>query len=177
MNSSLLGEKRPELGNLTICNEFEPIILEGQRCHSLNIATMKKKTATKEGKTNGLFLLLDPNPYSLTVSDETNIEDRTNKGERFKVYIHTLAQYRADGPGTYAMSALKNMKGTKDFNQLPDKQKKCMVHNREECETKRFLQQVWSSCKCVPWALVDQNVFQKVPNNISWLRDVHFSSR
>ena len=136
---------------MTMCDKFQPTIFEGQLCYSVDIAKLKGKS-TKSGKTNGLFLLLDPNPYQLNSSDkDDNI--RSMKHPFFKVHIHTLAQFTAFGPGTFAMSALKRMTGTKSFKQLPDEQKKCVVHNREECQTQKYLDQVERNCGCHPWDL------------------------
>ena len=60
-DSSILGQKRPELGNFTLCDKFESTIFEGQLCYSLDTAKYTQKP-TKSGKRNGLFLLLDPTP-------------------------------------------------------------------------------------------------------------------
>ena len=130
---------------MTICDKFEPIILEGKLCYSLDISKLKKRP-TKAGIENGLFLLLDPNPYQLKSIES---EDQSSA----MVYIHTLAQYTAEGPGRHAMSALKRMTGTKSFEKLPDEQKKCHIHNREECYTQKYLEQVKNKCGCLPWAL------------------------
>ena len=133
--------------NQTICDKFKPTILEGQLCYSLDIAKLSKKK-TKSGKSNGLFLLLDPNPYQLNT---TSSGDQSSK-----VFINTLAQYTTFGPGSYRMSTLKRMTGTESFKQLPDHQKKCLVHNREECQTKKYLDQVQRECNCTPWPLQGQ---------------------
>ena len=94
---------------------------------------------------------MDPTAFRLNVSNEMKPNDRTDE---FKVFVHTLAQYTAHGPGEYAMSVLKSMTGTESFKQLPDSQKKCQVHKREECQTTRFLDLVRGNCNCVPWALL-----------------------
>ena len=148
-DSSLLGQSRPELDNTTICDKFQPIHLEGQLCYSLDIAKTRKKPS-KSGKSNGLFLLLDPKPYEL--KPIANSASDSGTGKSFKLHTHTLAQYAAYGPGSYAMSVLKKMTGTESFEQLPDNQKKCLVHNREECQTRKYLDQVQRECKCTPWA-------------------------
>ena len=144
-NSNLLGQERPELDNLTICDKFETIILEGQICFSLDIAKLEEKT--KSGKSNGLLLLLDPKPYQSDSIGGSKTEDQS-----FQVFIHTLAQYSTFGAGSYGMSALKKMTVTKSFEKLPDQQKQCIVHNREECQTRRYLDQVQRECNCIPWA-------------------------
>ena len=150
-NSSLLGQKRPELDDLEMCNKFESIILEGQLCYSLDIAKLGEK-ATKSGKSNGLFLLLDPDPYQSHATEKNGKGTKTGE-QSFKVFIHTLAQYSTFGPGSYGMSSLKRMTGTTNFEQLPDHQKKCLVHNREECQTRKYLDQVQRECSCFPWTL------------------------
>ena len=163
-DSNLLGQERPELGNLTICDKFEPIILEGQLCFSLDLTKIRGKSA-KSGKTNGLFLLLDPNPYQINTTDEKAESSRTEE-QSFKVFIHTLEPHTIFGPGSYGMSTLKKMTGTERFNQLPDHQKKCLVHNKEECQTQNYLNQVLRECNCIPWPLgtdLDKNQVKIVP--------------
>ena len=157
-----MGEKTPEL-NLTMCNKFEPIVLEGQLCYSLDIVRLTKKES-KAGKTNGLFLLLDPNAYWLNVSDEMSLKYQMHASKPFKVFVHTLSQFRAHGPGTFAMSSLKKMKGTTNFKELPENQKRCRVHIREECQTKNFLDQVLRTCECVPWQLMGDTSLKEVEN-------------
>lgn len=154
-DSSLLGQEKPELDNLTICDKLEPTILEGQLCYSLDIAKLGKKP-TKSGRSNGLFLLLDPNPYQLNAA---GLGVRASKTEQqsLKIFIHTLAQFFSIRPGSYGMSALKRMTGTESFQQLPNHQKKCLVHNREKCQTQKYLDQVQRECKCTPWALQQTN--------------------
>ena len=148
---SLLGQKRPELDNLTVCDKFEPTILEGQLCYSIDIA--KLETGQSEaGKSKGLLLLLDPSPYQIE-DDGRSVKDERNKQKTFKVYIHTLAPFTAYGPGAFAMSTLKRMTGTASFMELPENQKKCAIHNREECQTDKFFSQVKANCSCVPWSI------------------------
>ena len=152
--SSLLGRQLPQMENLTVCDKFRPTILEGQLCYSLDIAKLVEKP-TKSGKTDGLFLLLDPNPYKINLLNTKvkYVEDSKTGDQSFKVFIHTLAQYSTFGPGSYGMSALKRMTGTKNFEELPDHQKKCVVHNREECQTQTYLEAVQRECNCTIWAL------------------------
>ena len=158
----LLGQRRSDMGNLTVCDKFKPIILEGQLCYSIEVADfVKSKTNPTQWDNNndGLLLLLDPKPYPLTPSD---IGAQRKNQDSFKVYIHTLAQHTAYGPGSYGMNALKKMTGTESFLQLPDSQKKCRVHNREKCQTDKFLEQVKRNCSCVPWPLVTECAREEV---------------
>ena len=164
-NSSLLGQEKIDLDNMTVCDKFESIILEGQRCYSLDIAKLGGKP-TKPGKENGLFLLLDPNPYQLNTTAK-NVGDSSTEEQHFRVFIHTLAQYSTFEPGSYGMTTLKRMTGTKSFEHLPDHQKQCLVHNRDECQTRKYLDQVQKECNCIPWALqTDQEKNQVISNSI-----------
>lgn len=145
---------------MTTCNKFQPTVLEGQLCYSLDVARLMK-IATKPGKNNGLFLLLDPHPYHLTTTNKNLDVSRTGE-QSFKVFIHSLAQYSTYGPGSYGMSSLKKMSGTKSFEQLPDHQKKCHAHNRDECQTQKYLEQVEKECKCIPWSLGKTQIKKQV---------------
>ena len=143
----MLGQERPESGNLTFCNKFEPTILEGQLCYSLDVAKFKRKP-TNAGKKSGLFLLIDPIP---------NVVAPRNDQELFIVYVHTLAQHTSFGPGVYSMHILKKMTGTKSFLKLQDNQKNCQVNDQEMCQTKNFLDGVKERCNCVPWPVAPEN--------------------
>ena len=146
-------------GPTTFCDKFEPTILEGQLCYSLNVTKFERE-ATKLGKRSGLFLLLDPNPYP--ESTEGRVKAARNDQESFKVYIHTLAPHTAFGLGAYAMHTLKKMTGKSSFYKMPDSQKECQVHSRENCQTEMFLKHVKTNCSCVPWALTTENSYLEV---------------
>ena len=134
---------------MTVCDKFERIILDGQLCYSLDIGKLKEKSLPEFGKANGLFLLLDPNPS-------------TFNSEEPKISIHTLARFTTFGAGSFGMSALKKMTGTKSFEKLSDQDKKCSVHSREECDTRKYLEKVLSKCNCTPWALQQSQDRDKV---------------
>ena len=157
---SLLGQEIQGFQNITLCDKFEPSILEGQLCYSLNIAKLNEKP-TKTGKKAGLYLLLDPNPYPIMSIDEKAKTDR-NDQQLFKVYIHTLGEHRAFGPGIFALHTLTRMTAKPNFYQMPDSQKECQIHSREKCQTEMFLNQVRSKCSCVPWALTIEKNSMKV---------------
>ena len=152
---NLLGQERPEIDNLAMCDKFKPTILEGQLCYSLEIERLEEKP-TKSGKTNGLLLLVDTNNNQenslVPIKGGHNAED-TKAADQFKVFIHTFGQYTTFGSGSFEMSVLKKLTGTESFEQLPDNKKKCQVHKREECQTAKYLDQVQAECRCVPWSL------------------------
>ena len=155
--TSLLAKKIPELGFST-CDHFKARILDGQICHSLDVAKLVNNSS-KPGIANGLFLLVDPNPYHLNTIEEKEAESRQDS---FKIHIHTLAQYSALGHGSFGMTSLKRMTGTKSFEQLPEHQKKCVVHNREDCQTQKYLDKIIKECKCIPWAFQIEQLIDKV---------------
>ena len=139
------------------CGQFEPTMLEGQLCYSLNLKHRGK--TTRSGKSKGLFLLLDPSPYQLNVIDKYVLGSKTRFSA--KVHIQTLESFTTFGPGSLMMDTLKKMTGTQRFMELPDIQKKCSPHNREECQTQKYLDQVRRECNCVPWASTT-NMIDKV---------------
>ena len=155
--TSLLAKKIPQLG-FTTCDHFKARILDGQICHSLDVAKLVKNSS-KPGIANGLFILVDPNPYHLNTIEEKEAESRQDS---FKIHIHTLAQYSALGHGSFGMTSLKRMTGTKSFEQLPEHQKKCVVHNREECQTQKYTEKIIKECKCIPWAFQIEQLIDKV---------------
>ena len=55
------------------------------------------------------------------------------------------------------MLAHLKITATESFTHLPDSQKKCLVHNKVECQAKKFIDKVKSKCKCIPWALQMNN--------------------
>ena len=158
-DNNLLGQESLELDNMTVCEKFKPIILEGQLCYSLDI-TKYKEDSTKTGKRNGLFFLIDNNPYQINSSARR--VDESKDQDTFKVYIHTLSQHTAFGPGAYAMQSLKSMSGTESFKELSDSQKKCQIHSREECQTEKFLDLVERNCDCLLWPLITNISKEKV---------------
>ena len=146
------------MDNITVCDKFQPTILDGQVCHTLDTVKLREYP-TKPGKANGLLLLIDPKPYQVKHKD--GAEDFKMDGKSFKVSIHTLAQHTTFGPGSYAMSTLKKTTGTSNFKELPQHQKKCLDHNREECQTQKYLDRVKKECKCIPWTVQTYQVTLK----------------
>ena len=159
LDSNMLGEENPEL-NLTICDKFEPTIRDGQLCYSLDAAKFAKKP-TGKGRAEALFLLLDPYPYPQS-SRDNGAQKQFNDPSNFKIYIQTLAQYSDYGRGDYNLNSLKRMTATDSFKHLPDNQKNCQDHNREQCQVQKFLEHVQSNCNCIPWVLASDHSTEKV---------------
>ena len=115
----------------------------------------------QSGKANGLFLLIDSSPFRLTRPDNKKAEFDI-RDQSFKMTIHTLAPFTTFRPGSFKMNALKKMTGTSSFEKLPDKQKKCSVRIRAECQTQKYLAAVRKHCNCTLWALAASNAKHQV---------------
>ena len=117
----------------------------------------------RQGKNGGLILVLDKNEDrsispdlsehpeedkdpSLLLQDEKNQEGAKKAA---KIHIHLLTPFEGVGGGHYEMTSVKNVKGTKDFLNMPVVDRQCSHERREECETRMINEE----CKCVPWEL------------------------
>ena len=157
-NTSMIGEMKNNL-NFTACSKFQPTVLNGQLCYSLNLtATQTGKVET--GKGAELVIIIDT---GLENTDETQSEDSNanplvlassgfdaNSG---RLYINTLASFTDYRAGSYAMSALKKMTGTDSFLKQTDEEKKCRIETLEDCQAKIYIDRVQHKCGCIPWAL------------------------
>ena len=147
------------------CSHFEPTILDGQLCYSLDVNKVAKSNSGA-GKGNGLLLVIDPvNPeqkdkYKSPRSNDhmittLNIEETKTDTQGIKIYINTLEKFETFDFGSFAMQSLKKMTGTEAF--LEDKDKDCSVETFEHCQARRYLQEVTKHCGCVPWSLATIN--------------------
>ena len=150
-----LGSTRPGV-NFTICDLFQPKLVENNLCYSLNPQKIKK-WKTKPNHENGLLLVIDP---GVSLSEENNRQmagslDKTQSDSDFfgGVFIHTLSHFHDARAGTYILQSLKKMIGTTQFLGLPNNQKECQIETFEECVGKRFLDNVQNECGCIPWAM------------------------
>ena len=73
-----------------------------------------------------------------------------------RIHLHTLSPFTDYRNGSYAMSALKKMTGTDGFLGLPDSAKKCQLETFEECNSRKYVDRIGTSCHCTPWALQDK---------------------
>ena len=157
-NMTLLGQNRHDLP-FTVCDKFQPTVLEGQRCYELNLSKIGSNKA-KSGIKFGLVLIIDPWEKEKNIGVETsseitslNLESIIYSGSSAKIYLNTLASFRDYRAGSYAMSGLKKMTGTDTFRDLPDSAKKCKTETFEECHAVRYVAEVQKQCGCLPWGL------------------------
>ena len=103
---------------------------------------MKKDNKDEEKITRDIdrikSLNLDPSSY--------------NKGFSM-IYLNTLASFSDQSSGSFAMTSLKKMTATSRFEKMPDRDKKCHIVPKEECQMETYLSKVYQQCGCVPWAL------------------------
>jgi hypothetical protein len=120
-------------------------------------------------KEAGLNLLLDYNKErSLNVKNmgERQAQDDNNSKDSFDmrvltdmkktsatIFIHNIAQFKGSGPGSYVITAVKEMVGTEAFLDLPDKKKRCQQEFFKQCVEKNLLMQAKERCGCLPWTL------------------------
>ena len=167
----VLGPDMPGY-NFSYCDLFEPDVLEGKLCYSMNLTKLSHGFAeTKMGKSQGLLLVIDaaavlnqPNKNSLTDIIKQNIGkqkvDNRHDIEAAEMHIQTLEKIKDSRAGFYALTSLKKITGTESFLDLPDHQKHCQLETFENCRAKRYLEEVRTRCQCVPWTLGTNNFDQ-----------------
>ena len=135
----MLGRTSQDLP-FTACDKFQPSVLEGQLCYSLNLTNIK----TKLDKKKELLLLIDPG---------------TSKDQEFplRIKVHMLAPYTDSRSGRYAITAIKKMSGTESFMGLPESERKCQSEEFEDCYTRKYFARVQERCGCIPLSLSSKN--------------------
>ena len=148
------------------CQSFTPISLDGQLCYKLQVNKTTKGSDNREG----LLLILDMNEDMLFPFDSqidtmkimnptlfsSNLMTSVNLNSA-KIHIKTLSGFKSFGPGSYRMTSVKKLKGTKDFLGMSQVDRKCSLEDFEDCRRKALFEK----CKCVPWELGSIQVYLK----------------
>ena len=159
---TLLGQTREDLP-FTVCSQFKPTVLEGQRCYSLDLNFLNNYKSNT-GKVNGLLITLDqgtfdhgPNteaePSNVKKIVSLNLEPSGRDENSARIYLNTLAGFTDFRAGSFALSSLKKMTGTSKFMGLPHDSKDCQIEAFEDCTAERYLEKVQKLCGCLPWAI------------------------
>ena len=149
-NMSLLGNPGEQFP-FVACDKFQPYLLEGQLCYSLDLMDIKS-VVSRKGKGKGMLLVLDPTSISYNDDDDYQEDSAiTNESHLARIYLHTMTTFSSSKNGSYALSVLKKITGTASFLQMPEKG--CQVESYEECNTRKYLDRVAEVCSCVPWTL------------------------
>ena len=150
-----LGAIYPDLTSIPVCNSFKPTLLNGEICY-----TLKLDLKAIKGITGGLIMLLDYNTEKsiLTEALARKSEDSVVLGyissedkSSAQIYIPTLSPYTGYGSGSYIMTSLKYMKGTKDFLGLSFEDKLCETYDYDACRMNRLLEKGKGEIGCVPF--------------------------
>ena len=157
MISNVEHSRLPHLSYPT-CQAFTPTPLDGQLCYKLQVNKTSKGSDNREG----LLLVLDMNEDMLfplgsqndTMKDidplrfSSNLMTSDNKNSA-KIHIKTLSGFKSFGPGSYRMTSVKKLEGTKDFLSMSQADRKCSLEDFEDCRR----QALFEKCKCVLWEL------------------------
>ena len=161
-NMNITGKYITEL-SFPVCDKFRPTILDGQLCYTLNMDLVAPDTKTRPGKQHGIMIFIDSDNGRLENNLNLNIKS-PEKGlirlgmeqedeNSARIYISTLTGFTDYRDGSYALSALKMMEGTRGFLEQSDDIKQCQMEVFEVCQAKRYLEIVERECGCVPWTL------------------------
>ena len=131
-NATLLGQNRQDLP-YTVCTHFQPTVLDGQRCYSLNLTSIYKGK-TKIGKAAGLVIIIDTGVQNTnrTQSEDSNenpfdLESSDVDSGSARIYLNTLSSFTDYRAGSYDLTVLKKMNGTEGYLKQTDGEKKCRM--------------------------------------------------
>ena len=155
---NMLGKTKYGL-NFTACSQFQPIVLKGQLCYSLNLTAIDTGK-TETGKGAGLVIIIDTgvqNTDELLIKDfkknPLDLESLKSDAGSARIYLNILSSFTDYRAGSYALTALKKMTGTDSFLKQTDEEKKCSIEALEDCQARSYIDRVQEKCGCVPWAL------------------------
>ena len=162
--AKMIGSKVPNM-TFPVCNISKPTVYEGRLCYEVLVGKRSGQTVF-EGKESGLMLLIDVNSEK-SIDTKTQDEDNGEKSvtdvylgraqmknkNLASIHIGTLAQYTGHGPGDYALTAIKQMRGTKHFLAWPHEKRDCALEEYEKCQMKGFLE-TSMKCGCSPFQLL-----------------------
>ena len=146
------------LANFSVpfCSTFAPTIIEGQLCYALNI--------TKIGLIKEALFFIDTNlERSVHASQQNSKKSGAlrlkqglgEKSQLAKIHIDTLEPFTSETFASYALTSLKKMTSTQNFEEMSDKDKGCRMEARGDCERKMLVQKVSEMCQCVPFSLLE----------------------
>ena len=148
-----------------VCNKFRRTIKDKQACYSLDLKEVLSEVRgkTKQGKGNGLFFAINMEMSTNTQSPGTEMElnddahfntRRSTSNENLgTIHISTLERFSDSRPGLYVMTVLKRMTGTESFLSMSDGVKQCQIETQDDCESRKYVENVRNQCHCLPWSL------------------------
>ena len=161
--------------SLPVCNVFKPKIWNGHHCYQLNMKRFSKHI--KQGPLGGVQLLLDYNldrdirinkQHKKTRKDLVNgfieKESLEDSNDEAKVIIETLKPFIGNGGGSYKMTAVKDIVGSKVFLKSLENRGECQNEETlSECASKQFIDGGLKKCNCIPlpWIFKSVIIFKK----------------
>ena len=140
------------------CDAFDPTIIGGQLCYALNM--------TKIGLVKEALFFIDTNvERSIHATDQSSQQSseksaalrlkrgRGQKSQLAKIHIDTIEPFSSETFASYALTSLKKMTSTQNFDEMSDDDKGCKMEARGECERNVLVQKVAETCECVPFSL------------------------
>ena len=160
-NMAVLG-KQVEGLDFPVCSHFQPTLLEGQRCYSLNLTSVQTGK-TEAGKRAGLVIVIDQGVENHKEAkterviqhsgSPLDIEESHLDATSARIHLSTLSSFSDSRSGSYALTALKKMSGTPSFLAQTDDERGCLLASLEDCQAAAFLETVRQECGCLPWGL------------------------
>ena len=157
----LLGIRRTNF-SFPVCTSFQPRVMDGQLCYSIDLVNATKQRSIKQGPSHGLTLFLDYNEERMKntntgveqlVNLVANMNEENKKKKQAKIHINTLEPFVGFGGGNYEMSAIKVMAATESFLGLPEDVRDCQTeYTLQECHLEHYRASA-KSCGCVPLSL------------------------
>ena len=147
-----------QIGNFSVpfCRSFSPTITDGQLCYALNM--------TKVGFIKEALFFIDPNLERSVHLSHTSEQNSKNsplklkqglgeKSQLAQMHIDTLEPFTSETFASYALTSLKKMTSTENFDEMSDQDKGCRMESRRDCERNILVEKVAKDCQCVPFSL------------------------
>ena len=98
-------------------------------------------------------LSFESSPHPEIEKDLTKLrledQDEEDAKNSAKIHLRLLTPFAEFGEGSYEMTSVKNVKGTKAFLHMEESERQCRYENAEECGNRK----VFEECNCVLWEL------------------------
>ena len=86
------------------------------------------------------------------------MEDNDQR-HKVKVHIAAFQPFTSLGAGSYAMSYVKEISTSSDFDEMSEAKRQCQsLETVDECVGRLLSQRAWDLCSCLPWALARLNL-------------------
>jgi len=153
-----------------MCRLFKEKIVNGQLCYEANIRQFRNVVNWEEALRQGLSFVIDTTEeYDVKNLMQKKPVEETNNVERllsfqqiqtdnsFTVLLETInpVPIVLQGEGNYELTAIKEIKVTKDFLGLGGEVTQCQTKEyRADCQSRRHRQQVLATCGCAPFSMM-----------------------